>query len=738
MRDRRAKRSLPCLLLALAALVVFGPVSPETTAAERPRIGLVLGGGGARGVAHVGVLRFLEEMRIPVDCVAGTSMGSIIGGLYASGMTPSDMDATLKRIDWPEVFTDGPPRADLPWRTKQEQRFLLTNAAIGVKGGKIQLPQGLLQGQNLLLLLQELSLPAAEIRDFDRLKIPYRAVATDIATGNPVVLSSGDLAKAMRASMSIPSALVPVELEGKLLVDGGVSDNLPIDVVRKLCRPDVVIAVDVGAPLAPTNELTSVLSITNQLTTILTVRNVEQQIKTLGSEDVLIVPDLKDLSSTDFDRSPEAVIIGYDAAQASRKALSRLSLSVADYQAYIAALPSIPDTDHPIVDFIRIKNSSRLSDQVIASQLRVQPGDRLDPRELNRNLNIVYGMGDFQEVDYSLIEEDGKTGLIVEARERYIGTDTLELGLSFGASLRGESLFALSAAYTLGQLNSLGGEWRTIGQVGGNIALSTDFYQPLDADQTYFIDPYASYQAYNLTLQDLSQYRVYRTNIGVVAGRNLEHWGRLSLGLRYGGGHNDLRIGQSNEDEGEFDEGGYSIRWGMDTLDNINFPTSGYYSDLNFYDSRTTLGASNDFSVLSLEAAKAFTWNKTSIIPRLRLAGRLSGELGIQDLFLLGGFLNLSGYQTNQLAGQYAALGELIAMYRLDNASAAFTIPIYAGGSLEVGGVWQDIGDINFSSLIPAGSLFLGADTPLGPFYLSGGWAKGGNTSLYILLGRQF
>ncbi|MBK9952960.1 MAG: patatin-like phospholipase family protein, partial [Candidatus Competibacteraceae bacterium] len=180
----------------------LGPASLEAATAERPRIGLVLAV-AAPAVAHVGVLRFLEEMRIPVDCVVGTSMGSIIGGLYASGMTPSAMDRTLKQIDWPEVFTDGPPRADLPWRTKQEQRILLTNAAIGVQGGKIQLPQGLLQGQNLLLLLQELSLPAAEIHDFDRLKVPYRAVATDIATGNPVVLGSGDL-QAMRASMSIP------------------------------------------------------------------------------------------------------------------------------------------------------------------------------------------------------------------------------------------------------------------------------------------------------------------------------------------------------------------------------------------------------------------------------------------------------------------------------------------------------------------------------------------------------
>ncbi|HAS52537.1 MAG TPA: hypothetical protein DCS21_12675, partial [Gammaproteobacteria bacterium] len=257
------------ILLILTSLLLAAFIVPTAEGATgRVRVGLVLGGGGARGIAHVGVLKILEELRIPIDCIAGTSMGSIIGGLYASGMTPDQMERALKKIDWPAAFKDGPPRPDLPFRTKQEQRVVL-NAQVGLNSDGVQLPKGLLEGQNLLLLLEELSLPAASIRDFDKLRIPYRAVATDLATGEPVVLGSGELAKAMRASMSIPSALAPVELEGKILVDGGVSNNLPIDVVRKLCRPDVVIAVDVGAPLAPASELTSVLSVTNQLTTIL-------------------------------------------------------------------------------------------------------------------------------------------------------------------------------------------------------------------------------------------------------------------------------------------------------------------------------------------------------------------------------------------------------------------------------------------------------------------------------------
>jgi len=738
-----ARHNVVPLLIFMNILLILPIVSTAETVQDRPRIGLVLGGGGARGMAHVGVLKVLEEMRIPIDCIAGTSMGSIIGGLYASGMTLDDMEKTLASINWPEVFRDGPPRADLPFRTKQEQRVLLS-ATVGVSSDGVQLPKGLLEGQNLLLLLEKLSLPAASVRDFDKLRIPYRAVATDLATGEPVVLGSGELALAMRASMSIPSALVPVRLDGKLLVDGGVSNNLPIDVVRKLCHPDVIIAVDVGAPLAPTNELNSVLSVTNQLTTILTVRNVIEQIRTLGKKDILITPNLHDVSSLSFDRSPEAVRFGEIAAWGNQNTLSRLTVSPAVYQAYLAALPPAPGAEEqPVIDFIRINNDTRLSDQVIEQQLRIQPGDRLDPQKLNRNLNEIYGMGNFQRVTYTLVEENGQTGLVVDTVPNDIGTNTLQFGLFLGANSKGDSEFDISVAYTMSELNSLGGQWRNFLQLGGNIALTSDFYQPLDADQEYFINPYLRYERYNLDLFNdadgqSTSFRVRRTQIGLDVGRNLERWGRLSLGLSYSSGENELRIGQPSGYEGRFNDSGYSISWQMDTLDNLNFPTSGYAGNLTFRDSLTALGADQSFSTLSFSLAHAYTWGQYSVIPRVRLAGRTSGEMGVENLFLLGGFLNLSGYQPGQISGEYIALGQLIYMYRLDNASAAFTIPLFAGGSLEMGGAWNDSEDISVDSLIPAGSLFLGVDTPLGPFYLASGLAEGGNASIYMLLGRLF
>lgn len=742
-RVSRFTAALLCLLLAFSLLWLNTTASlAMATTPQRPRIGLALGGGGARGIAHIGVLKVLEELHVPVDCIAGTSMGSIIGGLYAAGISSGQLTEIVRQINWPQAFAEGPSRADLPMRAKEEQRILL-NAEVGIEQGQAQLPKGLLEGQNLLLLLEELSLPVAHIHDFDKLRIPYRAVATDLATGDAVVLGRGELAKVMRSSMSIPSALVPVELDGRMLVDGGVANNLPIDVVRELCQPDVIIAVSVGAPLANATQLNSVLAVTEQLTNILTVRNTAEQIKKLGRRDVLIVPEFGNITSIDFNRADDAIAVGYRAAQAKYSALQRWAISEVAYQDYLAALPSAIQQEHPIIDFIRIDNDTGLADGVIEAQLRIKPGERLDPAKLNRNLNTIYGMGEFQRVNYTLIRENEKTGLIIETRSKDIGNDIMKFGFSLGANLKGDSMFGLSAAYTMTELNQLGGQWRNLVQVGSNVLLASDFYQPLDIGQRYYIDPYLQYEQYNLDLSNdfhdvNTSFRIHRSEVGLEMGRNFDNWGRLSASVFYGGGRKDFRLGQPSFHEGSFNSGGYALRWQTDTLDNLNFPTSGTYANLVFRDSMTELGADQDSRTLSLNLIHALTWGNYSLVPRLRLAGVTSGGLGIQDLFQLGGFLNLSGYQTGQLAGEYLALGELVYLYRLNDASAAFSIPVFAGGSLELGGVWNDEADISLDSLRPAGSLFLGVDTLLGPFYMGLGYAEGGHTSLYLSLGKLF
>jgi NTE family protein len=740
-----ARHRLCCgLLLSLVvAVLAASPLMPAgaSETAARPKVGLVLSGGGARGAAHIGVIKVLEELRVPIDCIAGTSMGSIVGGLYASGMTVKEMEQALTSIDWGDVFDDDPPRPERSFRRKRDDDTFLVKAKPGLKNGKLALPKGAIQGQKLNLLLDRLALPVADIRDFDDLKIPYRAVATDIGTGEPVVLASGGLSQAMRASMSIPSALAPVEIEGKLLVDGGVSNNLPMDVARETCA-DVLIVVDIGTPLTPTEELQSVLGITEQLTTIMTRQNTARQLSTLRPEDVLIEPELGDISTTSFEKAAQAIPIGVRAALDKRQELERLALPETDHRAYPPRTRFARVTTQPVIDFVRVDNDSRLADAVIAARLRVKPGDRLDVAELEKDLGVIYGLGNFQRVDYSLVQENGKTGLVVHAVAKEWGPDYLQFGLNLEASDEGDSAFNLGLGYTMTEVNSAGGEWRILGSFGDDLRLFTDFYQPFGADYRYFVVPEFSYERVNFGVfedqEQIAEYRVTRTRFGLAGGINLADYGELRLGYRRAWGSASRRIGEPRLPEGDFDDGGLYVRWWTDTLDNVNFPRQGANTRVEYTLSRESLGANSDFQTLTLSGAWPLTYGRNTFIPRVILSGKLDGELGPQNRFLLGGFLNLSGFQSRQLSGNYAGLAQLAYLRRLDDTSAAFTLPIYVGASVEAGNAWEDNDDLSFESLFMAGSVFLGLDTPIGPLYLGGGYAEGGHASAYLSLGRPF
>lgn len=370
--------AVACVLVTLAASIA-GAAEGETPAegeATRPRIGLVLSGGGARGAAQVGVIRVLEELRIPIDYVAGTSTGAVVGGLYASGIESGELEQLLADLPWDTVFADKTRRRDISFRRKQDSRNFLSNFHFGFKDGRIQLPTGLIQGQKLELVLAILTGPVATVRDFDRLTLPFRAVATDIATGEPVVLDHGTLASAMRASMAIPGAFAPVWLEDRLLVDGGTAMNLPVQVALDM-GADVVIAVDISTPLLSVDGIDSALVVTGQTVTIQIQQNTEQQVALLDEDDFLIRPDMGKVATLSFDRVLEASEVGADATRAVADFLSRLSVDEQTWAQYQAGLVR-PDRVPPVIDTIRIDNDSGVSDDVIRAHMQVEVGERLD------------------------------------------------------------------------------------------------------------------------------------------------------------------------------------------------------------------------------------------------------------------------------------------------------------------------------------------------------------------------
>jgi NTE family protein len=330
-----------------------------------PRIGLALSGGGARGIAHIGVLKVLEELRVPVHCITGTSMGSIVGASFAAGGTPAKLEELVLKTDWDNVFTDRPPRQEIAQRRKTDDYKTLFAPEYGVKDGGLALPKGILSGIAIQSYFRGLTEAAVEVSDFQTLPIPFRAVAADIETGEAVVLDRGSISQAMRASMSVPGAMSPVEINSRLLVDGGIANNLPIDEARKLCA-DVIIAVDISTPPLKRNEITSALSVSAQLLNFLGKVTVEQQVKSLTDRDVLISPELGNISAGSFERAKDAIRIGEEAARAAAARLMRYSLPPQEY----AALRARQTKEKPTlaaVDEIRFEGLQRTNPEVLRS-----------------------------------------------------------------------------------------------------------------------------------------------------------------------------------------------------------------------------------------------------------------------------------------------------------------------------------------------------------------------------------
>ncbi len=705
---------------------------------DRPKIGLALSGGGARGAAHIGVLRVLEESQVPIDYIAGTSMGSVIGGLYASGMTLDEIEHALKTMDWEHIFSDSSPRVERSFRRKRDDDLYLVKARLGISDdGDLLFPTGAIQGQKFDLALRQLSLPVTNITDFDQLRIPFRAVASDIGNGRKIVLGEGDLATAMRASMAVPGIFSATEINGRLLVDGGITDNLPVDVVREM-GADIVIAVDISTPIMPAEEVTNLFSVTDQLMSLMTRNNVEEQIAKLTTSDILIVPALGNFSSSNFVNATDAVPIGYQAADARRDELRELSLTENEYQAYLSALATRPTRDIPVIQFVHIKNNSRISDEMIRTRIHQQVGSPLDRQQLEQDIAYIYGIEMFQNVGYNLVEEQGETGLLIDARAKSWGPNYLQFGLDLSSDIRGNNSYDLGASYLRTGINPMGGEVRLAAQVGQDPLLAAEWHQPLDSLSRYFVYTGARYGATNVDVFDgrrdpVAEYRVKEARVDLALGRELSVYGESRLGYRYRSGNVDIKTGTSDLPEFSYDSGQAFAKLSVDRLDNYNFPEKGWLGAVEYDIAREYLGGDSEFEQMRLVANGFTSLGNGHVVGLGGLAqSTISGTADVQDRFRIGGFLNLSGYPEDSLSGQQA--GVLSAIYYRRFEALPF-LSWYLGGSLEYGGVWEDKDDL-FDDGIISGSVFLGADSPIGPLYIGYGHAEGGYDSIFFYLGR--
>jgi len=709
---------------------------------DRPRIGLALSGGGARGASHIGVLKVLERERIPIDYIAGTSMGSIVGGMYASGMSPEEIEAQLVAVDWDDVFEDKVDRENRSFRRKTDDRLWLIDHKPGFNDGKITLPAGLVQGQKINQLLIALTLPVADIDNFDDLAIPFRAVAADIQTGETVVLDSGSLPKATRASMSIPAIMTPVPWGERNLVDGGIASNLPIEVVREM-GADIVIAVDISTPLSEKDVSKSLLSVAGQLAGLLTRRNTEAEIATLGAQDILLIPDLGDIETADFDRMAEAVPTGVESAEAHLTELRRHSLDELAFAEHVAAR-QMPRSDPPVIEFVRFENETRIADEFLFGRLRAsQPGGKivghpLDVEQLEKGIDELYGLEIFSHINYAVVEEDGKHGLQIWALPRSWGPNYLQFGIKWQTSFNGEGNFNLSTSLLKTEMNAWNGEWRTGLTMGEEPGILTDFYQPLGKFGRWFAGARASFDQFNVnrftegTADIEEQARITQFAASAYAGRDFGNWGRGSLSYTRGTGDRDIRIGDPNIPDVDFDIGELSVVLEADELDNLYFPAHGYFASAIYRINRTDLGASQDYDQALFAALIARSWGKNTFSFAVDYRTTTSGQAPPERRFRIGGLFNLSGFEFNQLSGQH--YGRVIGQVRRNFWDAGIA-EVFIGTSLEYGNVWESRNDIDAGDGLFAGSLYLAADTIIGPVYLGYGVAEGGVDSFYLYVG---
>ena len=738
-------RAVPACLVSVALLLagrtsaqpvapVAGAESAAPPSAARPRIGLVLSGGGSRGAAHIGVLKVLEELRVPIDAIAGTSMGAVVGGLYASGMSAAEVEQLIGSVDWQDAFRDRPPRESLNFRRKQDDREFLVRAPIGLRGGSLHFPRGLIQGQKLNAMLRSATLPVAGTDDFDRLPIPFRALATDLSTGAAVVFSRGSLATAVRASMAAPGVFAPIEIDGRLLVDGGLVDNLPVSLAHDM-GVDVVIAVDVSSPLRSGAELDSALAVSNQMISILINRETEHSRRALGGRDLVIAPELGSMSSVDFTRVHEAIAAGEAAARRASANLAAWAVPAEDSRRFLAR--GQPAEPPPTIGFVRAANDSGDYRKFIEAALQPLVGLPADAQTITPALRALYGRDLFETLDYGVVRDGDRAGLEVSARRKSWGPNYLRFGLDLQDDFQGNNNFTAGVRFVLTEVNPYMAEWNIDLKVGEQPMFGAEFYQPLGYASPWFVAPRFNFDSRTVQVRDgerlLGEYRVHETNFGIDLGREFADWGEVRAGLRHVTGSTQLRVGAPTAQIPEstsFRQGGFYVRLSFDRLDSVDFPRHGELMVLEWDAQRASLGADRDADTAKADWLLARSRGRNTLAFWTSAGTALSAAPGVQNYFPLGGFLNLSGVTAAALSGPHFAIARLVYLRKIGSgADGLFDVPTYVGLAAEAGNVWQQRGDASFASLRKDGAAFLGLDTLFGPVYVGAGYDQTGSMS---------
>lgn len=724
---RLAGRALALLALALQAAPL-----PAQEAPRRPRVGLALGGGGAKGIAHVGVLRWFEEHRIPIDVIAGTSMGGLVGGAYATGMTAAEIELLLRDADWDLIMKPDAPYSQKAYRRKEDARQYPVKLELGLKHG-VQLPSGLNPGHHIGVLLSRLTLPYSRVEDFDLLPIPFRCVAVDMRRGTDVVLGEGSLATALRATMAIPGVFDPVRLGDQLLSDGGVLDNVPVDVARKL-GADVVIAVKVGSPQF--DEVSeSILGLADRAISLMMERLSDPRV---AEADVLVFPQLRGFTGTDWAKTGELVPLGYAAAEAQSEALLKLALEPQAWEAHLAERRARARVAPEKPDFIEVTGVSERAAKGLSRYLAYTTKRAYSLDRFEVDLSRIVGVGRYSAAGYGLAERDGQQGLRVRVREKTYAPPFL--GFFVDVSNQQEDVdFNFGVRATFMDMARYGSELRVDGTFGSNLGISGEWLIPVGG-RGFFLAPrgFASRSKINVYEDEelVANYQRERSGGGADLGWLIGSKSQLRVGYVTDHLSDSLRIGDPALPQTSGREAILNAVATLDSADQAIIPGRGVRLEGRIAWFLEAPTAEREFGLMT---ASASSFHPAKGHDTLFVSATGEAVLGPEPPELyrpaLGGLMQLSGFGTDELRGRYTLVGRAAYLHSLAKLPDLLGDRLFLMGVFELGSAFDEVGtaQVKFSA---GGALV--ADTFFGPIYFGAAVGNSGSVRFYTTIGRLF
>lgn len=709
----------------------------EAAVAERPRIGLALSGGGAKGGAHAGVLQVLEELRIPIDCIAGTSVGALAGAGYAAGLSAAEVLEFVLGVDWAALVSGNQHREYTPIERKRARGRPSQSLEFGVRARRLVVPRGLLPTADMDDLLRGYVAQARATTNFDQLPIPFRAIATDMVSGEMVVVDNGDLAMAIRGSMAIPGVMSPVQTEDHILADGGMVRNLPVDVARDLCA-DVVIAVTLMEATPPREKLATAGQLAARGMILMIDANTRAQQQTLGARDIDIEVGTGAITTVDFERVHDTVPLGIEAARAVTHRLEALSLSPEAYAAWRAKV-SRRQAPAARLAGVRYEGLKHVNPAYLASHTTLKAGDEATVARISRDALRLSALGDFESVSYRLEDEPAAPVLVWLPIENHWGPDYFRADVGLQAS-RGEiPSFVLYAQHTRAWMNRRGGEWRNQGQLGIENILATSFYQPLDVTQVLFVEPVLGYvinwEHYYLEREREATYRLVDWDAGVDFGVNLGREAQMRIG--YGRTHRrfDQVSGTALLPRRDARDAVLWAGFHFDSRDFPMLPTRGYVANLSFQWSDSDYNSSRDWHRAELDLGTAVPFRGQLLWLGFEAGSDFDSRLPLDRAFAIGGPAHFPGLLLNELRTPEFISFHVTYLRRIQDLLPLFDQAIYAGIRLQ--GCWFEdryalFGEERVHSLAVFGT----RKTPAGPLTVGLAATTESHGLLWVAFGR--